>query len=219
MQIVRPTDVKMVVKDGKEMLVLKTAEEMKAAKPKLENKTETKIDVEPKGKKMAKKATKRDYSEIPSYARSYIYELESAGKLSIFNSGGEDEGITAATFYVDQKRKRMSQEARECEAEETERTLKEIGFEDVCNFFEVGEPDGLAMADIVIEYDFRKKPYTITNAKPKEMETLHDLLQYADLKKFRISRVVADKKGEYEDNVSIAEFKQAIANYLKQRQM
>ena len=161
---------------------------------------------QPKVNKMAKKK-KQNYEFSEG-----CYDLDNVGKMHVSNGGYEDEsGKTCVCLSVFQKHK--SESCLQSDVAFAEYSLKELGFKDIITDGETDGVDGImAMANMVIEYDINKKPYTITNADVQEMKSLQEVIEcskpnvriYRDEPKFK--------------QVRAAEFKRAIANYIAQNQ-
>lgn len=160
---------------------------------------------------MNKQVFKMSYHNTPDE----VYTLGATGKMKIISDLHDKRWVI---LHVDQKRKNMSEASRKDKADMAEFCLNELGFETVYNFVEDGAEKGLAAADMLIEYDLHKKPYTITRANPQEIKSLQDLIKNTGIK-IKITRTFIDGKGTQEERVHNTEFKQAIANYLKQNQM
>lgn len=137
------------------------------------------------------------------------FDLDYVGKMSVVNGGFDDEsGKTMVTLLVRQKRKNPSE--LKSDADFATYSLKKLGFKDISKD---GTDGTLAIADIVVEYDISKKPYTITKADSKELKSLKDVIDYSGAK------IIVSRDEPTIQKVRPAEFKQAIANYLAQHQM
>ena len=138
------------------------------------------------------------------------FDLDYVGKMSVTNGGFDDEsGKTRLSLLVQQKRKKPSES--KSDANFAAYSLEKLGFK---NIIEDDGTDGtLAIADIVVEYDISKKPYTITKADSKELKSLKDVIDYSGAK------IIVTRDEPDIQKVRPAEFKQAIANYLAQHQM
>ena len=142
------------------------------------------------------------------------------GKVSInYFDHYAEEDVPGFVLYIDSKNKRVSRSKKSENADLATFCLEELGFEDVDNLQESGASiEGLALANIELEYDLNAKPYKITNAKAQEMKSLQYLMQYAGAK-VKVARKLVDAKGkEVIKKVPAAEFKQAVANYIAQNQ-
>ena len=147
--------------------------------------------------------------------------LSSIGKITIEHlpgavADGEPEFMT---LEVVRKNKRSSEATRLEHIDLAEDSLKSLGFKDISDFRYGEGASMLVYADIKFEYDINAKPYTITKMDSKEAEALHSLTQDPAVK-IQVHRDRIDpKKGYVFEQVRPDEFRQAIANYLKQRQM
>ncbi len=164
---------------------------------------------------MAKKILQKrpELSERPQYPDE-VGTLGYIGKMKVL-----DCGESAILLSINPKANRIFEAKRKKDADLAEFCLEQLGFETIYNWVKDGEETGLVAADMVFEYDINAKPYTITNAKPKEMKSLQDLIQYAGAK-VKVKREFINSEGRsVEEKVTTAEFKRAIANYLAQHQM
>ncbi len=152
---------------------------------------------------------------VQDFVSDEVITLGAIGKMKLFTpmNGGLN-----VILYVDQQTERVSQSERADNASMAEFCLNELGFESVYNLEADGEESGLALADMKLEYDFHKKPYSITSAKIKEMQSLHALMQNSDIKMNLKRSFVDSKNKETIEMVSVEEFKKAVADYLRQNQ-
>lgn len=134
--------------------------------------------------------------------------LDYIGQTVVFNDSFDDEGETTITVHVYQKDERTGFFADNVLAG---KSLKKIGFKKV--FTPVQYGDILAYADIVLEYEIGKKPYTITKADVKELGALKAIMDYTNPR----IHVCHDLALGLEE-VPAREFRQAVVNYLKQHQ-
>ena len=134
--------------------------------------------------------------------------MDYVGKMHVSNGGYEDEsGKTCVCLSVFQKRKNKSEIPSDMDF--AEYSLKELGFKEISK----GGTDGIiAMADMVIEYDINKKPYTITKADVQEMISLQEVIECSK----PTVRIFRDESKM--EQVRAAEFKRAVANYIAQNQ-
>ena len=102
------------------------------------------------------------------------------------------------------------QNAEKSDADFATYSLEKLGLKDISKD---GTDGTLAIADIVVEYDISKKPYTITKADSKELKSLKDVIDYSGAK------IIVSRDEPTIQKVRPAEFKKAIANYLAQHQM
>ena len=129
---------------------------------------------------------------------------------------GEPEFMT---LEVVRKNKRSSEATRLEHIDLAEDSLKSLGFKDISDFRYEEGASMLVYADIKFEYDINAKPYTITKMDSGEAEALRSLTQDPAVK-IQVHRDRIDpKEGYVFEKVQPAEFRQAIANYLKQHQM
>ena len=151
------------------------------------------------------KKTQKNYDVSDACA-----DLCCVGRMYVCNGGFDDiSGKTCITLAAFQKKKNASE--LDFDADFAMTSLKELGFKDTLK--DGSEIDGvMAMADIVVEYDINKKPYTITNANLQELKALKEVMDYSGAKvqitrnEPKFAKVRADK------------FKQAVANYIAQNQ-
>lgn len=161
---------------------------------------------QPKVNKMAKKK-----KQIFEFSEG-CYDLNYVGKMHVSNGGYEDEsGKTCVCLSVFQKHK--SESCLQSDVDFAEYSLKELGFKDIITDGETDGVDGvMAMANMVIEYDINKKPYTITKADVQEMKSLQEVIKCSKPN----VRIFRDEP-KFEQ-VRAAEFKRAVANYIAQNQ-
>jgi len=88
-------------------------------------------------------------------------------------------------------------------------SLEKLGFKDV---FADGVDGIMVVADTVIEYDINKKTYTITKANLQELKALEEVMNVS-----RASVCISRNEPDLV-SVPVAEFKQAVANYIAQNQ-
>jgi len=138
--------------------------------------------------------------------------LNNIGKTSIFSMGKKLEYVV---LCINPKTVFVSKEERGKNANLAESCLNELGFETVYKF-NMGL--GLAAANIQIKYNSHKKTYTITRAKTQEMKSLRKVIKSAGAN-IKIEREFVVSKGKSViEQVPVAEFTKAIAEYLKQHQ-
>lgn len=138
------------------------------------------------------------------------YDLNYVGKMHVSNGGYEDEsGKTCVCLSVFQKHK--SESCLQSDVAFAEYSLKELGFKDIITDGILDGVDGvMAMANMVIEYDINKKPYTITKADVQEMKSLQEVIECSKPN----VRIYRDEPKFVQ--VRAAEFKRAVANYIAQ---
>ncbi len=157
--------------------------------------------------------TVESITETPEQMHIVVRELNKMGKMKIVS---DLEAMGGIILCVDSK-KNIPEPARQKKAIFAELYLTELGFGTVYNFVKDGNEKGLVAADMWIEYDLHKKPYTIKRANLQEIKSLQDLIKNTGVK-IKVARTFIDAKGMHEERVHNTEFKQAIANYLKQHQ-
>jgi len=149
------------------------------------------------------KKTEKNYSNIDA-----LSDLKYVGKTSVCNGGYEDEsGKTRVTLLVEQRAKKVAD--LKVDSLIANDSLKDLGFKDITTD---GTDYVLAFADIVVEYDISKKPYTITKADVEELNSLTEVMDYTRAR----THIYRDEPKL--ERVPTREFKKAIANYLKQHQ-
>lgn len=157
---------------------------------------------QPKGKNMTTKIEKR-YTNIDA-----LSDLKYVGKTSVCNGGFDDErGKTMVTLLVQQRAKKAVD--LEVDSIIADDCLKDLGFKAITKG---GADDVIAFADIIVEYDIRKKPYTITRANVEELNSLTEVMDYTR------ARTYITRDEPKIERVLTQEFKQAVANYIKQNQ-
>ncbi len=135
--------------------------------------------------------------------------LSSFTKTYVCNGGFEDEsGKTRVSLSVYQKKKKTPV-SLEDDVDFAKDALAELGFKDI---FGDGMDGVMAIADIILEYDISKKPYTITKANLQEMKSLQEVM---DNVRTKVSIMRFEPKFA---EVPATEFKRAVANYIKQNQ-
>lgn len=139
------------------------------------------------------------------------YDLSSVGKMYICNFGDDDKpGKTTISLSVYQKKKKASK--LQDDAISAVCILAKLGFKDLFKDASEGVNGIMAMADIEIEYEINKRPYTIVNADLQEMKSLNEVMNCSG------TRVLIIREEPDYEEVHTTEFKKAVANYITQNQ-
>lgn len=172
--------------------------------------------MKPKGVNMARKTMRDLYNSDAPEASIVLHGIcKISVQLNAYDAAEDSEWVT---LYASPKRKNLAKAKRPLYSDMASDSLQELGFGVVYNFRDE-EYAALAAADIECAYDINKKPYTITSARVKDMIALDTLIKYSDVT-FDVSRQYRDQQSgkSVVEQVPVAEFKQAIANYIKQNQ-